>query len=204
MGERDTTDKGSPGLQMLVVNDRGVFQVVLPAAGELTVGRGSECGLPLGDRNLSRRHAALRIGARLEVVDLGSLNGTRVGGRSLRPNESVVVRSDDAILIASTILVIQRAPSSGPPSHPPPAESERPADSLGPMRARAATLPATDEVPAVSLSPLSASDDDATWLRRIVESLRSHSGDQAAAAASLGIAQSTLVERLAAMAQPFP
>jgi len=206
VGERGPRQTGNGDLNLLVVNDRGVFLATLPRAAEVTVGRSSECDLPLGDRNLSRRHAALRFGAHFEVVDLGSLNGTRVGGRALEPQVPATLRGADAILLGSTILMMLRDPSAGSPSSPPSPDAETGAGALspGPMRSRAATLPATDEVQAVSISPLSPSDDDATWLRRIVASLRTHAGDLGTAASSLGITPATLVERLAAMARPLP
>ena len=47
----------------------------------VTVGRLSECTIPLNDQNVSRRHAEIRPGRGAYVVtDLGSTNGTMVNG----------------------------------------------------------------------------------------------------------------------------
>jgi len=47
----------------------------------VTVGRLSECTIPLSDHNVSRRHAEIRPGrGAYVVVDLGSTNGTMVNG----------------------------------------------------------------------------------------------------------------------------
>jgi hypothetical protein len=47
----------------------------------VTIGRMSECTVPLNDQNVSRRHAEIRPGRGAYVVnDLGSTNGTMVNG----------------------------------------------------------------------------------------------------------------------------
>jgi hypothetical protein len=48
-----------------------------------TIGRSRECDVVLADRNVSRRHAEIRVTAdgRFTVHDLGSTNGVRVNGR---------------------------------------------------------------------------------------------------------------------------
>jgi hypothetical protein len=47
----------------------------------ITIGRMSECTVPLNDQNVSRRHAEIRPGRGAYVVnDLGSTNGTMVNG----------------------------------------------------------------------------------------------------------------------------
>lgn len=66
--------------------------VVLPdgrrvAIGEepVTIGRLPECGIPLSDANVSRRHAELRrVASEVVISDLGSTNGTRVNGVPVR------------------------------------------------------------------------------------------------------------------------
>ncbi|HVC25304.1 MAG TPA: DUF3662 and FHA domain-containing protein [Acidimicrobiales bacterium] len=66
--------------------------IVLPdgrrvAVGEdpITIGRLPECEIPLGDANVSRRHAELRrVAADVVIADLGSTNGTKVNGTLVR------------------------------------------------------------------------------------------------------------------------
>jgi hypothetical protein len=54
---------------------------VIVCLGEVPVELGREGALPLRGASLSRRHARVgRVGARLVVEDLGSRNGTRIGG----------------------------------------------------------------------------------------------------------------------------
>jgi two-component system response regulator AtoC len=49
--------------------------------GTATVGRGPDCRIRIEHPSVSRRHAALHIGTAVAIEDLGSSNGTRVGGR---------------------------------------------------------------------------------------------------------------------------
>lgn len=49
--------------------------------GEMVIGRSPACDLPITDDLASRRHAKLVASDIIEVVDLGSTNGTKVNGR---------------------------------------------------------------------------------------------------------------------------
>jgi pSer/pThr/pTyr-binding forkhead associated (FHA) protein len=71
------------------------------------VGRTDENDVVIVDATVSRRHAAFVIaGDRVEVVDLGSRNGTRVRGIQLRAGESQAVKSGDPIDIGSVHLIL--------------------------------------------------------------------------------------------------
>ena len=74
-----------PGLLELHVAsgpDAGAVLALVP--GELVIGRGESAGVRLDDDELSREHCRLRIGHDgVTVVDLGSTNGTRIGGRDV-------------------------------------------------------------------------------------------------------------------------
>lgn len=66
----------------------GAGSLVLPSGQRVslgdravTIGRQSDCSIPLNDQNVSRRHAEIRPGRGAYVVnDLGSTNGTMVNG----------------------------------------------------------------------------------------------------------------------------
>lgn len=56
----------------------------IPDSG-LVVGRGAEADLRINDPGISRRHAEFRVeGGQVRVSDLGSTNGTLVGGKKIR------------------------------------------------------------------------------------------------------------------------
>jgi len=76
----------------------------LPAAGEVVMGRGRACDLPLPSGEASRRHAAVKAGADCHTLrDLGSTNGTFVNGEPisgehpLAPGDRIQV--GDAVVI---------------------------------------------------------------------------------------------------------
>jgi len=94
-------------LCLLVMSESGTFKCALPPQGELTIGRDAICDVRVDDAGVSRHHATLRVGARLELVDLGSRNGTLIGERRIKPNEPVEVSLGDAIRVGDTVLVVQ-------------------------------------------------------------------------------------------------
>jgi DNA-binding NtrC family response regulator len=87
----------------------------LPDGGELTVGRGDECGICLDDTKCSRVHARFRReGDRVTVADLGSTNGTRVNGALLRGAERSL-RGGDLVQVGRTPISVA-ATSGGRPA----------------------------------------------------------------------------------------
>jgi transcriptional regulator with GAF, ATPase, and Fis domain len=92
------------------VTHDGASAFVFPrVAGEVQVGRGSGVALRIADESLSRRHASFHVqddGA-IEVEDLGSVNGTRVGGRPLAPNERASVGPGDVVMFGTLVTVLQ-------------------------------------------------------------------------------------------------
>jgi anti-anti-sigma factor len=62
----------------------------------LVIGRASDCGLRLGFATVSRHHAAIeRRGGRVELVDLGSTNGTGLNGRTIHGASAVLCDGDE-------------------------------------------------------------------------------------------------------------
>lgn len=54
---------------------------------------------------ISRRHAIMNVrGGRLELMDLGSRNGTYVGGKRLTPHQPQVLRDGDEIRLGKIVL----------------------------------------------------------------------------------------------------
>ncbi|MFO0674503.1 MAG: FHA domain-containing protein, partial [Polyangiaceae bacterium] len=68
----------------LVASVNGALVVIdLPERGNFVIGRGSDCDYVLDEASISRRHASLEIGDTVRIEDLGSANGTMVGGKRL-------------------------------------------------------------------------------------------------------------------------
>lgn len=76
----------------------------------LNVGRTDDNDVVLEDPTVSRRHAAFLITqGRVELVDLGSRNGTRVRGIPLQAGESQRVAIGDDVRFGSITLVLADA-----------------------------------------------------------------------------------------------
>jgi FHA domain-containing protein len=74
-------------------------------ADPLVIGRLPECGVVLQDSNVSRRHAELRrVGEGVVLTDLGSTNGTRVNGATVREQ---ILTSGDEVGVGSTRLIFE-------------------------------------------------------------------------------------------------
>jgi hypothetical protein len=90
----------------------------------LTIGRGESNGLVLADPAASRHHARLATRDGLLILtDLGSTNGTRVNGRSIRElaiGEGDEIRIGDSVLVVAAVedAASARAGRAAPPSPP--------------------------------------------------------------------------------------
>jgi threonine dehydratase len=78
---------------------------VAVGAESVVIGRLPECAVVLSDPNVSRRHAEVRhTGGTVVVTDLGSTNGTKVNGVTVREQQ---LTSGDEITVGSTTLVFE-------------------------------------------------------------------------------------------------
>jgi DNA-binding NtrC family response regulator len=93
---------------LVIVGPDGVQTIGLEEAGTLTIGRAPENGIVVDDPAMSRTHAAIHVGAEIEVEDLDSANGTRVGGAPLSSGERRILSPGDTFDVGSTIGVYQR------------------------------------------------------------------------------------------------
>lgn len=77
-------------------------------ADETTVGRGANCGIPLGDDStVSQLHARFfRQNGKLFVEDLGSTNGTFVNRKQAK--RAMPIRRGDRVQIGQTVLELTR------------------------------------------------------------------------------------------------
>ena len=82
------------GWRLIVVapGDTGLAPgVEFAVAGSMTIGRDMSAGIVLGDPSVSGHHAAIeRIQGGWRLTDLGSTNGTSVGGRPIGPGGAVL------------------------------------------------------------------------------------------------------------------
>jgi DNA-binding NtrC family response regulator len=102
-------DERGARLSLLVMGSGGVFTYPLPERGEVTIGRSVRCEICIDDARLSREHARLVVGAHVEIVDLGSSNGTRVGEEKLEANAPRVLSVGDLVAAGGARLILQPA-----------------------------------------------------------------------------------------------
>ncbi len=82
----------------------------LPAEGVLTIGRDAGADIRIDEKAVSRRHARLEVTAGgLRLVDLGSSNGTIVGGEVVR-GASAAVPPGASILVGRTVIAVHAPP----------------------------------------------------------------------------------------------
>jgi hypothetical protein len=100
------------GRARLLVDDRGLRVVPLPAAGAPVVGRGDDADVQVADHRMSRRHVRLHVGASpgpdaLAVEDLRARAAAQLVAEGMR----------DPLRFTATLLPVAGAPP--PPGSPP-------------------------------------------------------------------------------------
>ena len=83
---------------------------VVVYGGESVIGRSDRCEIPIDDELASRRHAKLVATDVIEVVDLGSTNGTAVNDTTIVAPRRL--RSGDQIRVGDTVLTVEQAEAS--------------------------------------------------------------------------------------------
>ncbi|MFP2930118.1 sigma 54-interacting transcriptional regulator [Pyxidicoccus sp. 3LG] len=101
--------RGGP-VRLLVFSPSLALTFPLPDTGTVIIGRGAEADVRIDSAALSRRHAELTLGARTTVKDLGSSNGTRVGGRRLEPDEVCELTPGGVLELGDLTLLLQHTP----------------------------------------------------------------------------------------------
>jgi pSer/pThr/pTyr-binding forkhead associated (FHA) protein len=96
----------APG-QIALAPEGADASIILAGKFEYILGRESQAQLPPDvdlnpyggrEKGVSRRHASLRVdGKQLLLMDLGSANGTKLNGESMRPQEPVRLMDGDEI-----------------------------------------------------------------------------------------------------------
>jgi transcriptional regulator with GAF, ATPase, and Fis domain len=95
------------GRRLIVLSGAGSQVIELPPRGRLVIGREEEADVRIEHSSVSRRHALLHLDAELRIEDLGSSNGTRVGGAALPAGQSVPVPIGTLMELGTAILVVQ-------------------------------------------------------------------------------------------------
>jgi two-component system, NtrC family, response regulator AtoC len=119
----------------------GTVAKELPDTGRITVGRSRTCDITIDHPSVSREHACFHGGRPIYVEDLGSTNGTTVGGARIPSGARVPIERGQVVAIGAAVLVVHGsgdagvAPAAG--AEAPPASARKPA----PAGAQQATTP---------------------------------------------------------------
>lgn len=125
--------------QLVIRREGEENRTVVLASGVTTIGRLPENDLVLPHREVSRRHADLRVGAAgVILTDLGSSNGTFVGGRRLPPYQPRPLAEGETVRIGPFDLV-HRSAEAGEPAAP--SADEDPTETLVAEQPRSAAVP---------------------------------------------------------------
>jgi two-component system response regulator AtoC len=102
-------DREAPfGDRVLLVIDGAALQVIpLPGAGMLTIGRSSKCNVVIDSGSVSRHHANLVIGPKVEIEDIGSSNGTTVDGDRIPAEQKIPLTIGVPFLVGAVTLMVQ-------------------------------------------------------------------------------------------------
>jgi two-component system response regulator AtoC len=104
-------DMPATGPRLVVLWDGGSIVRSLGAGASVVVGRGDECDVQVLHASVSRRHVQIAYGpGGLTVRDLGSANGTRIGGRLVLKSTEAAVAFGEAIEAGAAIIVVQPHP----------------------------------------------------------------------------------------------
>jgi two-component system, NtrC family, response regulator AtoC len=82
---------------LVVFLEDGAMSYPLGELDAVVVGRGTDCHVQIDRTTLSRRHFAVRGAQSTLIEDLGSANGTRVNGRTLRAHTPTSIEADALI-----------------------------------------------------------------------------------------------------------
>ncbi len=98
---------------LLMAGDGGLRRIPLPRVGEVTIGRDEACEIAIPDGAVSKRHARLVLNDDGAVVfDLGSKNGTRVGGFKI--TSPTALANGDVFELGPLTFVLRREREADP------------------------------------------------------------------------------------------
>lgn len=141
------------------------------------IGRSREADLTVAHPMISRLHCQLtEVDGRLELKDLGSLNGTLVGGE--RIDGEVVLRPDDEFTVGPLTFRVEYEYAGEQPEAPPSVDAEQETPDFGAVAVvdeEAAEMPPVEfleDLPAASTAPAAAASetpDEEPWDLRKTE-----------------------------------
>ena len=116
-GSREAAEGQSAGWTLVVVGPGTMQTHALGGHGELVIGRDPGCQVRIDHARISRQHARIRLGRPCALEDLGSRNGTRLGGRALASGATATLGAGESFALGPFTFVLvaePAAPAAGP------------------------------------------------------------------------------------------
>lgn len=137
----------------LILSKDGRERTVVLAAASVSLGRGSDCTIPLEDHAASKRHCSIeRINDAYVLRDLGSTNGTFLNERQVIADEPL--HHGDELIVGDTQIRFEDGHAVGSSIAPPP-------DGVVLARVKLLKKPATVDQAAPKSTPLAPSVESA-------------------------------------------
>jgi DNA-binding NtrC family response regulator len=109
----DRTEATNTSLWLTIVEPNESTMMPIPERGGLRIGRAEDNHIVLASPSVSRYHAELIVvEGTIAICDLGSANGTHIGGQRIAANGRVVVPPGVAVLIGTASLVVHQLGST--------------------------------------------------------------------------------------------
>jgi transcriptional regulator with PAS, ATPase and Fis domain len=97
--------------RLMIGTGQTVTTHLIPDEGVVMVGRAPEATIRVDDASVSRLHVRIHLGGDvLRVEDLGSANGSRIGGQKLPPNTPTILPPGQVLEIGSSWLMVANSP----------------------------------------------------------------------------------------------
>ncbi|MET0790176.1 MAG: sigma 54-interacting transcriptional regulator [Polyangiaceae bacterium] len=96
----------SESLQLVMADGDRLSVHALPKSGTIVIGRSVDAHVKLTTRAVSRDHARIHVGERIEVEDLDSTNGTFVQNRRIAPWTRIAILPGDGILLGDVLIMV--------------------------------------------------------------------------------------------------
>ncbi len=100
-------EQAASGPRLLVLWEGGNVTRSIEIGQSVVLGRGDDCDIQVFHGSVSRRHVEITFEGGVSVRDLGSSNGTKVGGHKLREGEAVPLGFGVAVEFGAAMAVVQ-------------------------------------------------------------------------------------------------
>ncbi len=111
-------DRPRAARSLAVLGQATFASYALPARGVVTIGRAETSDIRVDDASVSRKHARLHVGERVDLEDLGSVNGVRVRNARCAPGTRTEIAAGEPFYVGTVLLIVQSVTEGASPPSP--------------------------------------------------------------------------------------